>query len=53
VRLTRRAADEGWFSGDDAAAAERAAAEAVEGAVAFARASPYPPPALAEELVSA
>jgi acetoin:2,6-dichlorophenolindophenol oxidoreductase subunit alpha len=53
VRLTRRAADEGWFSGDDAAAAERAAAEAVEGAVAFARASPYPPPALAEELVYA
>jgi TPP-dependent pyruvate/acetoin dehydrogenase alpha subunit len=53
VRLTRRGVAEGWFSDDAAATAERSAAEAVEAAVAFARASPFPPPTLAEELVYA
>ena len=38
---------------DAAAAAERDAAAAVEAAVAFARASPFPPSELAEELVYA
>src|SRR6185295_13675764 len=53
VRLTRRGVAEGWFTDEDAAAAGRAAAEAVDAAVAFARASPFPPPGLAEELVYA
>jgi TPP-dependent pyruvate/acetoin dehydrogenase alpha subunit len=53
LRLQRRGVDDGWFAADDATAAEREAAEAVEAAVAFARASPFPPPGLAEELVYA
>jgi acetoin:2,6-dichlorophenolindophenol oxidoreductase subunit alpha len=53
LRLARRGVEEGWFSEDDAAAAERDAAGAVEAAVAFARDSPFPPAGLAEELVYA
>ena len=53
LRLRRRGVGACWFSEDEAAAAERAAGDAVEAAVAFARASPFPPPGLAEELVYA
>jgi TPP-dependent pyruvate/acetoin dehydrogenase alpha subunit len=53
LRLQRRGVADGWFSDDDAAAAEREAVEAVEAAVAFARASPFPPAELVEELVYA
>jgi acetoin:2,6-dichlorophenolindophenol oxidoreductase subunit alpha len=53
LRLRRRGVAEGWFSEDAAAAAERDAAAAVEAAVEFARASPFPPPGLVEELVYA
>jgi acetoin:2,6-dichlorophenolindophenol oxidoreductase subunit alpha len=53
LRLKRRGVDGGWFSDDDALAAEREAVEAVDAAVAFARASPFPPPELIEELVYA
>jgi acetoin:2,6-dichlorophenolindophenol oxidoreductase subunit alpha len=52
-RLCRRGSAKGWFSEDEAAAAERDAAAAVEEAVAFARASPFPPADLVEELVYA
>src|SRR3954449_1389267 len=53
VRLTARGVEAGWFSTDDAAAAERDAEAEVEAAVAFPRASPLPEPGLAEELVYA
>jgi pyruvate dehydrogenase E1 component alpha subunit len=53
LRLQRRGVEAGWLSEDDAAAIEREAAEAVEAAVEFARASPFPPAALAEELTYA
>jgi pyruvate dehydrogenase E1 component alpha subunit len=53
LRLQRRGVADGWFSEDDAAAAERDAVEAVEAAVAFARESPFPPGELVEELVYA
>jgi acetoin:2,6-dichlorophenolindophenol oxidoreductase subunit alpha len=53
LRLHRRGTTERWFSEDDAAAAERDAAAAVEEAVAFARASPFPPADLVEGLVYA
>jgi pyruvate dehydrogenase E1 component alpha subunit len=53
LRLRRRGIAAGWFSEDEAAAAERDAAGAVAAAVAFARASPFPPPELVEELVYA
>jgi acetoin:2,6-dichlorophenolindophenol oxidoreductase subunit alpha len=53
LRLQRRGIAEGWFSADDAAAAERDAVAHVEAAVEFARASPFPPAKLAEELVYA
>ena len=52
-RLRRRAIEEGALSEEDAAAIEREAAEAVEAAVEFARASPFPDPGLAEELTYA
>jgi pyruvate dehydrogenase E1 component alpha subunit len=53
LRLQRRGVADGWFSEDDAAAAERDAVAAVEAAVAFARESPFPPGELVEELVYA
>ena len=46
LRLQRRALAAGWFDEADAAAIEREAAAAVEAAVRFARASPFPPPEL-------
>ncbi len=53
LRLQRRGVEADWFTAEDAAAAERDAEAAVEDAVAFARASPFPEPELAEELVYA
>jgi len=53
LRLQRRGVEAGWLSEDDAAAIEREAADAVEAAVEFARASPFPPAALVEELTYA
>jgi acetoin:2,6-dichlorophenolindophenol oxidoreductase subunit alpha len=53
LRLQRRGATEGWFGDEDAAAAEREAAAAVEEAVRFARDSPFPAPELIEELTYA
>jgi acetoin:2,6-dichlorophenolindophenol oxidoreductase subunit alpha len=53
VRLTRRGVADGWFTEDDVAAAERDARAAVAAAVEFARASPFPPVDLVEELVYA
>jgi acetoin:2,6-dichlorophenolindophenol oxidoreductase subunit alpha len=53
LRLQRHGADAGWFGEADAAAAERDAMEAVEDAVRFARASPFPPEALIAELTYA
>jgi TPP-dependent pyruvate/acetoin dehydrogenase alpha subunit len=53
LRLQRRGIAEGWFSDDDAMAAEREATAAVDAAVEFARASPFPEAGLVEELVYA
>ena len=53
LRLQRAAAEAGWFEPDAAAAAEEDAREAVEAAVEFARASPFPAPELAAGLVYA
>ena len=53
LRLQRRGLDEGWFDAADVEAAERDAAEAVEEAVSFARASPFPPERLLAELTYA
>jgi acetoin:2,6-dichlorophenolindophenol oxidoreductase subunit alpha len=52
-RLQRRGADEGWFGEGEVAAAQRDAAEAVEEAVRFARASAFPPEELVEQLTYA
>jgi TPP-dependent pyruvate/acetoin dehydrogenase alpha subunit len=52
-RLQRRGLEEGWLGDDDAAAIEREAAGAVEAAVEFARASPFPDTGLAEGLTYA
>jgi TPP-dependent pyruvate/acetoin dehydrogenase alpha subunit len=53
LRLQRSGIEAGWLDQDAAAAIEAEALEAVEAAVAFARESPYPEPALAAELVYA
>jgi TPP-dependent pyruvate/acetoin dehydrogenase alpha subunit len=53
LRLQRRGIAEGWFSDDDAMASEREAIAAVDAAVEFARASPFPEAGLVEELVYA
>jgi pyruvate dehydrogenase E1 component alpha subunit len=53
LRLQRRAVEAGWLAEDDCAAVEREAAAAVDAAVEFARASPFPPAALALELTYA
>jgi pyruvate dehydrogenase E1 component alpha subunit len=52
-RLQRRALEAGWLTDDDAAAVEREAREAVDAAVEFARASPFPEAGLAEDLTYA
>jgi pyruvate dehydrogenase E1 component alpha subunit len=53
VRLERHAVDEGWCGEQDVALIAEEAAAAVERAVRFARASPYPDPSLSAELVYA
>jgi pyruvate dehydrogenase E1 component alpha subunit len=53
LRLQRRGLEEGWFEDRDLEAAERDAAEAVEEAVTFARASAFPPERLLVELTYA
>ncbi len=53
ARLRERALGEGWLGTRDAERMAEEAAAAVEAAVAFARASPFPDPALAGELVYA
>jgi TPP-dependent pyruvate/acetoin dehydrogenase alpha subunit len=53
LRLQRRGVRAGWLNKDDVAAIEAEAGAAVEVAVEFARASPFPEPALAAELVYA
>ena len=52
-RLQRRGAEEGWLAEGDAEQIEREAAEAVEAAVEFARASPFPDAELTERLAYA
>jgi TPP-dependent pyruvate/acetoin dehydrogenase alpha subunit len=53
LRLQRLGVERGWFSDNDCADVEREAAEAVERAVEFGRASAYPPPELVAELTYA
>jgi acetoin:2,6-dichlorophenolindophenol oxidoreductase subunit alpha len=53
LRLTRHGVAEGWFAEDDTGAIEREAHEAVEAAVEFARASPFPEAGLIDELTYA
>jgi acetoin:2,6-dichlorophenolindophenol oxidoreductase subunit alpha len=53
LRLQRHGAKAGWFDEDAVATIEAEAAAAVEAAVEFARASPFPEPGLAAELVYA
>jgi TPP-dependent pyruvate/acetoin dehydrogenase alpha subunit len=53
ARLERRAVEERWCSEQDAALLADEATAAVERAVEFARASPYPDPSLPAELVYA
>jgi TPP-dependent pyruvate/acetoin dehydrogenase alpha subunit len=53
LRLQRRGIEQGWFGEQEVAAAERDAGEAVEEAVRFGRASPFPRPELLAELTYA
>ena len=53
LRLQRHGIAEGWFVEDDAATIEREAHQAVEAAVEFARASPFPPAGLVNDLTYA
>jgi TPP-dependent pyruvate/acetoin dehydrogenase alpha subunit len=53
LRLQRHGVAQGWFAEKELAAIEADAAEAVEEAVRFARASPFPPASLVEEMVYA
>ena len=53
LRLQRHGIEAGWFDEGDVGAAEHDAAEAVEEAVRFARASPFPPERLIAELTYA
>jgi pyruvate dehydrogenase E1 component alpha subunit len=53
LRLQRRGLEEGWLADAGAARLEQEARERVEAAVGLARASPYPDPSLAAELVYA
>jgi pyruvate dehydrogenase E1 component alpha subunit len=53
ARLQAEALQRGWLDSEGAATLERAAREEVEDAVRFARASPYPEPSQAAELVYA
>jgi acetoin:2,6-dichlorophenolindophenol oxidoreductase subunit alpha len=53
ARLQAHALEQGWLDEDKAGELEQQALAEVEDAVGFARASPYPEPAVAEELVYA
>jgi acetoin:2,6-dichlorophenolindophenol oxidoreductase subunit alpha len=53
LRFQRAGAEAGWFDDEAASAAEAEAREAVEAAVEFGRASPFPSPEIAAELVYA
>jgi TPP-dependent pyruvate/acetoin dehydrogenase alpha subunit len=53
LRLQRRGIEEGWFDEEAAAAIEREAADAVEQAVSFGRASEFPPLDLTVQLTYA
>ncbi len=53
LRLQRHAAAEGWAAEGELEAIRSEAADAVDQAVAFARASPFPPASLLDELVYA
>jgi pyruvate dehydrogenase E1 component alpha subunit len=53
LRLQRHGIAEGWFVEDDTKAIEREAQQAVDAAVEFARASPFPPAELTAELTYA
>lgn len=53
ARLQERAIQAGWLSVETAREIQAAAHEEIEAAVRFARASPYPPPELADEFVYA
>jgi pyruvate dehydrogenase E1 component alpha subunit len=53
LRLQRHGVAEGWFAEDEASAIEREAEAAVEEAVSFARASPFPPAGLIGQLTYA
>jgi acetoin:2,6-dichlorophenolindophenol oxidoreductase subunit alpha len=53
LRLQRRGSGLGWFGEEEAADAERDAAQAVEDAVGFARASTFPRPQLVADLTYA
>ena len=50
LRLQRHAAAEGWAAEGEVEAIRSDAADAVDQAVAFARASPFPPASLLDEL---
>jgi acetoin:2,6-dichlorophenolindophenol oxidoreductase subunit alpha len=52
-RFQRTGVEAGWFDADELASVESAAADAVAAAVRFARESPFPPLAVAAELVYA
>ena len=53
LRLERHGLAEGWFAQGELGEIAAAAAEDVEGAVRFARESPFPPPGLVAEMVYA
>jgi acetoin:2,6-dichlorophenolindophenol oxidoreductase subunit alpha len=53
LRLQRHGISEGWFVEDDAKAIEQEAQKAVDAAVEFARASPFPPTGLISDLTYA
>jgi pyruvate dehydrogenase E1 component alpha subunit len=52
-RLQQRAIEEGWLDEAEVRAIEDEAKAAVDDAVEFARASPFPEPQIAQELVYA
>jgi TPP-dependent pyruvate/acetoin dehydrogenase alpha subunit len=53
LRLQRHGVAEGWLVEDDAISIQREAGKAIDAAVEFARASPFPPLGLARELTYA
>jgi TPP-dependent pyruvate/acetoin dehydrogenase alpha subunit len=53
LRLQRHGVAEGWLVEDDAISIQREAGKAIDAAIEFARASPFPPLGLARELTYA